>query len=254
MSNTSTVTPYESANGSGTSTSSAIGDVFSWLSDTDDDRAVDQQAKEARNRQLYKDISRTRTISAPNVVSIELHMKTADTLMRSVGNAGYKVVQEVPRLNADFLIIQSPKGERVAVEQMHNGGVRLYAAHSRAKIDEIMRRHTVERAVEHLTGAGLQVTRKDLPNGEVQLLARRAGPLSGSSKRGSGPQGNEELHAQIYKDGSSVLDVVDVKGPRCEEIAKNFAEATSGQIRATNKKDDYYCLPGELRRERVRAK
>ena len=254
MSNTSTVTPYESDNWSETSTSTAIADVFSWLSDTDEDRAIDQQAKQARNRQLCKDVARARTISAPPVVSIELHMKTADSLMRSVGNAGYKVVQEVPRPHTDVLIIQSPKGDRVAIEQVHDGGVRLYAVHSKAKIDEIMRRHTVERAIEHLTGSGLHVTRKDLPNGEVQLLARKSGPLSGLPKRGPSSRGNEELHAQIHKDGSSVLDVVDVKGPRCEEIVKNFAAATSGQITGTNKKGDYYCLPGELRRERVRAK
>ena len=254
MSNTSTVTPYESDNGSETTTSAAITDIFSWLGDTDEDRAIDQQAKQARNRQLYKDVARARTISAPPVVSIELHMKTADSLMRCVGNAGYKVVQEVQRLHTDILIIQSPKGDRVAVEQMHHGGVRLYAAHSKAKIDEIMRRHTVERAIEHLAGSGLLVTRKDLPNGEVQLLARKSGPLSELPKRGSSPEGNEELHAQIHRDGSTVLDVVDVKGPRCEEIAKNFAAATSGQITCTNRKGDYYCLPGELRRERVRAK
>jgi hypothetical protein len=125
MSNTSTVTPYESDNGSETTTSAAIADVFSWLSDTDEDRAIDQQAKQARNRQLYEDVASARTISAPAVVSIELHMKTADSLMRCAGNAGYKVVQEVPRPHTDILIIQSPKGDRVAVEQMHTGGVRL---------------------------------------------------------------------------------------------------------------------------------
>ena len=243
MSNTSTVTPYESDSVLDTSTSSAIEDLFSWLGDTDEDRATDQSAKEDRNRQLYRDISRSRTISATPVVSIELHMKTADALMRSVSNAGYKVVQEVPRVNADFLIIQSPRGERVAVEQMHKGGVRVHAAYSRTKIDKIVRRHTLDRAVEHLTSGGMQVVQKELPNGEIQLVGR-----------GLTPQGKQELRAQIHKDGSSVLDVVEVKGPRCEEIVKRFAEATDGQIIAANRKDDYYCLPGELRRERVRAK
>jgi hypothetical protein len=243
MSNTSTVTPYESDSVTDTSTSSAIDDLFSWLGDTDEDRATDQSAKETRNRQLYIDMSRSRTIAAPPVVSIELHMKTAETLMRSVSNAGYKVVREVPRVNADFLIIQSPKGERVAVEQMHKGGVRVHAAHSRTRIDQIVRRHTLDRAVAHLTSGGMQVIQKELPNGEIQLVGR-----------GLTPQGKQELHAQIHKDGSSVLDVVDVKGPRCEEIARRFAEATDGQITATNKKDSYYCLPGELRRERVHGK
>ena len=243
MSNTSTVTPYESGGGSNTSTSTAIADVFSWLSDTDEDRAVDQRAKEARNRQLYKDISRTSAISAPPVVSIELHMKKADTLMRSVSNAGYKIVQEVPRVNTDFLIIQSPKGERVAVEQMHTGGVRMYAVHSKARINEIMRRHTFDQAMEHMTNGGMQVIHKELPNGEIQLKGC-----------GSTAAGKQELRAQIRNDGSSILDVVDVKGPRCDEIAKRFAEATGGQITGTKKKDDYFCLPGELRRERVRSK
>ena len=243
MSNTSTVTPYESGSGSNTSTSSAIADIFSWLGDTDEDRALDQRAREARIEQVSRDISRQRVSSAPPMVSVELHMKKADTLLKSVTNAGYKIVQELPRASTDFVLIQSPKGQRIAVEQMHDGGVRLHAAHSRTRIDQIVRRHTLDRAVEHMTSGGMQVLSKELPNGEIQLVGR-----------GSTTWGKQELHAQIHKDGSSVLDVVEVKGPRCEEIAKRFAEATCGQIIGTKKKDDYCCLPGELRRERVRTK
>ncbi len=243
MSNTSEATPYESDDGSSTYSTAEVAEVSAWLRDTDQDREIDQRAKETRSRQLAEDISRKHSILAPPVVSIKLHMKKADTLLTSVTNAGYRIVQQVPRVNADFLILQDRKGGRIAVEQMHGGGVRLHAAHSRTRVDEIMRRHTLERAVEHLAGTGLKVSRKELPNGEIQLLAR-----------GTTSRGKEELHAQIRKDGSTVLDVVEVNGPRCEEIAKGFTEAIGGQITATNRKDDYYCLPGELRRERVQAK
>jgi len=243
MSNTSTVTPYESNGGSNTSTDTTIADVFSWLGDTDEDRAADERAKEARGRQLSQDILRKGAVKAPPVVSIKLHMKTADTLLRSVGNAGYKVVQEVPRVNTDFLVLQGRTGDRVLIEQTHGGGVRLHAARSRVTIDQIMRRHTLDRAEEHLAGDGMQVVRKELPNGEIQLLAR-----------GSVAVGKEELHVQIRTDGSSIVDVVDGRGPHCAKIVNGFAEATGGQISSTKRKDEYYLLPGKLRRERVQAK
>lgn len=243
MSNTSTVTPYESETESNTTTATSKVDLFSWLADTDEDRAVDQRAREDRNRQLSKDLTRKHAVPAPPVMSIELHMKTTETLLKSGNNAGYKVVREVPSRNTDLLVLQGLRGDRVIVEQTRGGGVRMHAAHSRFGIDSIMRRHTLDRAVEHLAKAGLQVTRKELSNGEIQLLAR-----------GTAPGNKEELHAQIRKDGSSIIDVVDGRGPGCEDIVRGYAEATNGQVTATHRKDDYYLLPERKRPKETRAK
>src|ERR1035441_10490262 len=120
MSNTSVLTPYESDSVVNTGTSRAIADIFSWLGDTDEDRALDQRAKEARIEQLSKEALRQPVLCAPPMVSVDLHMRKADKLLKSVTNAGYQIVQDLPRLSTDFVLIKSPMGERVAVEQMHD--------------------------------------------------------------------------------------------------------------------------------------
>ena len=114
---------------------------------------------------------------------------------------------------------------------------------SRTPINNIVRRHTLDLALAHLSAQGRQVACKTLPNGEVQVLARDA------SDSGKG-----ELHAQIRQDGSSVLDVVGAKGAQCMDIVRDFAEATGCVIEQTQKKEQYFMLPGEVRREKVRAK
>ena len=243
MSNTSVVTPYESEESSSRGIGDVLGDVVGWLGDTDEDRAVDRRAKEANARQIAEDLSRRKQLAAVPVVSVNLHMKSADALLRSIPNAGYRIVQELPRPKADFLVLQGLSGDRVILEQTHGGGGRLHTVRSQAPINKIMRQNTLDRVADHQKKSGIRVESKTLVNGEVQMRVR------GSSLPNGG-----ELHVQVRNDGSSVLDVVGVHGPQCAQVVKEFAEATGGVLEQMIKKDEYYMLPGEVRREKVRTR
>lgn len=242
MSNTSVVTPYEASEERG-SIADMMGEVMGWLKDTDEDRAADRQAKEARANQLADDLTRRKDLKSVPVVSVDLRMKSADTLLRSIPSAGYRVVQELPRPKADFLILKGQSGDRVILERSHDGSVRLHAEKSQTAINRIVQQHTLDRAMDYLNQSGMQVERKTLANGEVQMRVR------GNSL----PKGGE-LHAQVRNDGSTVLDVVGVRGPQCTEIVRQYAEATGGTVDEMVKKDEYYMLPGEVRREKVRTR
>ena len=242
MSNTSVVTPYE-PNESTSDIAESSGNLAAFFADTDVDHAFDRLASDAHAQQVTDDFARCKQLVPLPVVSVNLHLETAASLLRSAPAAGYRIVQELPRPKADFLILQSNHGDRVVIEQFHSGGVRAHALGSRVPINDIVRRQTLDLALNHLQDSGRQVVSKTLPNGEVQVQARSA------SDSGKG-----ELHVQIRRDGSSVLDVVGTRGPQCMEIVREFAEATGGVIEQTVRKDECFMLPGELRREKVHIK
>jgi hypothetical protein len=200
-------------------------------------------AAEARAQQVTADFARRRQLESISVVSVDLHLGNAASLLRSAPAAGFRIVRKLPRQKADLHILQSDHGDRIVIEQSRGGGVRVHALGSRSPINDIVRRHTLDLALTYLRGSGRLIASKTLPNGEVQV---RAGNASGSEKG--------ELHVQIRRDGSSVLDVVGTRGSQCMEIVRNFAEATGGVIEQTVRKDEYFMLPGELRQEKVRAR
>jgi hypothetical protein len=253
MSNTSVVTPYEESESTSRSVveaedlagggiAEAIGEIAAFFADRDADRASDRVSAAVRGQQTADDFRRRRQTQKVPLVSVNLHLADAGSLLRSAPEAGFRLTSRLARPKADLLVLENPRGERLVIEQARVGGVRMHAVGTRAPINDLMRQHTLDRALEHLRNSGREVMSQTLASGEVQILAR------GGSEASTG-----ELHAQIRQDGSSVLDVVGAQGPKGMELVRGFAEATGGVITETVKKAEYFTRPGELRRNKVRA-
>jgi len=100
----------------------------------------------------------------------------------------------------------------------------------------VVRQHTVDRAIQHLAGAGMNVKTAVLHNGEVQILANeQAAGQSGGLQRLRPGKGGWHCLGRRGK----------VRGPRCKEIVSQFAEAIGGEISGMKLKDSFFQLPGE---------
>ena len=106
MSNTSYVTPYESNDSVEYDAGESSGYYASVLSNTDTDRGADREkcremdrlAAEERARQLTEDYARRKQQAAVPIVSVNLHLKDASSLLRSAPAAGYRVIQQLLEL------------------------------------------------------------------------------------------------------------------------------------------------------------
>lgn len=65
--------------------------------------------------------------------------------------------------------------------------------------------------------------------------------------------GAAEIKAQIRTDGSAWIDVDKILGNRCEELVQGFAQAIGGEVTGMKKKDACFQLPGEPTRPVVRV-
>jgi len=140
MSNTSVVSPYESSDYPGSGIAESSGDLAAVFADTDVDRAADRLAAEARAQQVTADFARRRQLESISVVSVDLHLGNAASLLRSAPAAGFRIVRKLPRQKADLHILQSDHGDRIVIEQSRGGGVRVHALGSRSPINDIVRR------------------------------------------------------------------------------------------------------------------
>jgi hypothetical protein len=257
MSNTSTVTPYESTNSEELSTAGLAAGagiaacvvgavaVVRWLvEETAEEReSLDNIRRERRREQLAHPglgkLADERRVS-PSITTVSLHLNDADSLIRSAEHLGYRRESVAPSsasLSDQPVLLRNTTGERLAIGRNDKGRLIVSTAGSNRRVQKLVRQHTVDRAVEHLASRGMQVQTANLVNCEVQILAR---------ERESGvPGGAAEIKAQIGSDGQVVVDIDCVKGNRCEVIVQDFAQAIGGKVTATNKKSSYYQLPGE---------
>jgi hypothetical protein len=263
MSNTSSVTPYDSTTSAGSSTSIAdaavacaagVVAISRWLSEeTEDDRGALERLKSERQRELLGGSRPTPLLGAHrdslNITTVGLQLRNPKSLIHTAERLGYRVEtlthSSLSLPDQPQILLRRASGERLAIACGETGRLVVHTAGDRRRVQDLVRQHTVDRAVEHLASKGMGVRTAKLASGEVQILAR---------ERDSGSRGGAaEVKAQINVDGTALVDVDKVRGNRCEEIVHDFAQAVGGEVSDMTKKDSYFQLPGEPAKTEVKV-
>lgn len=262
MSNTSTVTPYENRD-SGNALGGALGTtalvgagaavgaaglavvgtaavaigVFKmarWL------------AKKAQPDQ--ETLAQLEAVDLPAITTLNLHLQEPDTLVSTGAAIGYHAISDTElsaQTGSATILLQNSSGGRLAITKNARGQLDIHTAGDRGQIHALVRQHTLDRTLVHLTGKGMALQTARLTNGELQILARET--------NAGQPRGTAEVRAQIRADGSACVDIDKCRGNRCEAIVSELAQAIGGKVSGTTKKDAYFQLPGEPAKTRVKV-
>lgn len=256
MSNTSTVTPYESETSSdsayaGSTTGSSttgvaagvvgVAALIRWLvEETDEDRAATERIKKER---------RLERLTRQPVSTVSLRLKQPDSLIVSAEKLGYRLESlNLPAgspMEKSPILLRGRSGERLAITRNANGRIDISTAGDQGRIRNLVGQHTLAKTVEHLAKKGMSVQTATLANGEVQIVGRE----TDSARRG----GAAEVKAQVRADGTTLIDIDCVRGNRCETIVSEFAEAIGGRVTGMTKKESYFQLPGEPTKTSVKV-
>jgi len=230
MSNTSTVTPYDSAAQSIPAETTAS-PVERWLAE-ENEAVVERLRAERRHDRLELHSARSACQRpAPVLNRAALHMRNVEPLLQSAGAAGYRV-ERLARGSRRAFLLCGKLGERLAVTESANGQLELRTAGDRARIERLLHRYTVDRSVEHFRRLGMQVRTVTLANGEVQIEAAESMPER--------PDGAARIVTRARRDGSAKLDIAGLRGPRCGQIVQQYAEALGAAVREETVNDAYY--------------
>jgi hypothetical protein len=265
MSNTSTVTPYDDnglagagdvAGTCGLLAAAAIMGVAAamaggvavarWLAEESSrDRAASKAFREARRRErLAADPPSGGRLSA-----VQVRIRDQASLLRAARALGYRSAPAATstgkRRDAHrSTLLVGPAGERLAIIRDRTGGLSIATAGDAQRIQEVVRRHTLDRTLEHLGVWGTDVAQRRLPSGQVEIIAR---------ERASAPAAQRAVvTATVAADGSARVDVACTNGSRCDTIVSDFARAVGGGVTDTKRKSEYFVLPGELAKRRLK--
>lgn len=255
MSNTSTVSPYESTSSSGSvggglAAACVIGAVTGavtvarWLmEETSEDRAAVQARQRERERELLG-------VDRPNeplsLRTVSLHQREVEPLVRAAAQLGYR--QEALVISADRaaeqpILLRGIHGERLAITRNAQGALDISTRGELQRIHTLVREEVADLAAQHLSSRG-PVRAHRLPNGEVQLQAQE--------QNTGQPGGQAVISVQVRQDGTLWTDVEKLRGPRCREVVERLAQAVGGQVVETAYKEAFYQQPGEPTKTRVR--
>ena len=267
MSNTSDLTPYETVSGPtsaglpGIAVACVAGAVIGvaavakWLSEeTEAEKQAVKDLKATRSRERLTCMQNHQPLYAPEMSQprfsqVNLHLKQVQPLVQTAEKLGYRIHQlpaETIQNRQDCVLLMNSSGSRLLIERSKAGRLQITTASSLSNIRSLVRQHTVDRTLEHLSRSGLKVQSASLANGDVQILAQ--GSLTNSGK------GPAEIKTQVNSDGSLWVDVAKVQGNRCETIVRDLANAVGAEVTRTRKKDSYFQLPGELAKTKQRVK
>jgi hypothetical protein len=252
MSNTAVVNPV-----------AAIGDCIvglvaaaTWVCQvTDEDRKAVNEYQDARKREQLK----SRTMKAirfdtfrkvwPDLKSASLHIKKPDTLILAAKNLGYHLEPladaKKPLKQQTHIFLKKPTGERLAIGFKKDRRIVLISAGDDSRLHQLMQRHTMDRALDHLQKKGMSIKTATLSTGEVQILARE--------KTNEHRDGMAEIKAKVRNDGSVLIDVDRLQSNRCHEIVQEFAEAVGGQVTELKMKTACFKLPGEPAKTNIKV-
>ncbi len=245
MSNTSVVTPYappppEFAE----KIQKGLSAVAKWLTDISDEEqmALDNLKKTKRTERLYKNALRCLDEPRPpcqlEVSSVSMHLKDVSSLMETAQKQGYRKVLS-PHLESlsekNIVLLQNGDSQRVAIQKQLNGQLTIHTSGDPQRVKSLVRQHTLDRALAHLTAKGMDVETKLNSIGEVELVATEHRDVHGD--------GRAEITAKINDAGQVRLNVSSIEGHRCQEITENLAEAVNGEISHDKKKGSFWRLP-----------
>lgn len=258
MSNTSTVSPYEST---GTSSSGSVGGglaaacvigavagavtVARWLmEETEEDRA----AVEARQRERERELLGVDRPEEPlSLHTVSLYQREVEPLLQAAELLGYRrepLVVSSDQAIEQPILLRGCKGERLAITRNVQGTLDIATRGEQTRIQALVRQHSVERVSAYLNGKG-SVRSHHLPNGEVQLQTQE--------HHTGQPGGQAVISVQVRQDGTLWTDIDKLRGPRCQELVAELAKAVGGEVVETAHKEAFYQQPGEPTKTRVRA-
>jgi len=220
-----------------------IGAAVNWLSEetVEDRAAADCFRRERRQERLGCSCSKLRPIT-----TVDLHLRDPELIVRSAEKLGYRVEPLSQALNEQpQIFLRRASGERLVVGRNAKGRVVVQTAGEAKRVQAVLRQHTVDQTIQHLTGAGMNVKTAVLSNGEVQILA--------TEQAAGQPGGPAEVRAQVRSEGTVWVDVEKVRGPRCKEIVSGLAQAIGGEISTMKHKDSSFQLPGEPTKTKVKV-
>jgi hypothetical protein len=129
-----------------------------------------------------------------------------------------------PLSREPHILLARPTGERLAIGRDEKGQV-MVSASNESLVKRLVSCHTVDRAISHLRGKGMNVRAQALPSGEVQIV--------GQEKQAK-QDGAARVTTNVRSDGSMFIDVDNITSNRCGDIVTDLADAVGGSITDTN--------------------
>lgn len=239
MSNTASVTPYDSestnssvVSGAASATSACLEGavaVARWLVE----RTPDQEAAIAAANERDK---ARRVDAALRLTSVGLHLREASTLLSSAKALGYQPAGMAP---AGVTLLQDAGGNRLAIERVATGRLVVHSGTARVT-QALLYRHTVDQVQREFARRGMDVRIGHAGKGEVQI--------TGVEKADRQGDGRAVVRADVRRDGTVEVDISGVKGTRCETILSALAESVGGETTTMSRKREYFESPGEATR------
>lgn len=238
MSNTASVTPYDSestnssvVSGAAFATSACLEGavaVARWLVE----RTPDQEAAIAAANERDK---ARRVDAALRLTSVGLHLREASTLLSTAKTLGYLPAGTAL---AGVTLLQDAGGNRLAIERVATGKLVVHAGTARAT-QALLYRHTLDQVQRECVRQGMDV-RVGRAGNEVQI--------TGVEKADCHGNGRAVVRADVRRDGTVNVDISGVKGTRCETILGALAESVGGETTTMSRKREYFESPGEATR------
>ena len=193
-----------------------------WLNnDTPEDVAcVDNLKADQRRERLMRPGNATPL--GASLTSATLHTRSAEPICRTAEKLGYRMVQPLSR--DSNILLARPTGERLAIGRDNTGKV-MVSAKNESLVKRLVSCHTVDSAISHLRGKGMDVSAQTLPSGEVQIIGQERQPKQDGAAR---------VTTNVRSDGSMFIDVDNITSNRCGDIASELADAVGGSITDTN--------------------
>ncbi|MBU0701129.1 DUF2997 domain-containing protein [bacterium] len=191
-----------------------------------------------------KERSRLKIPEKSEIIQMPLKLHSSETLVQSVANLGFKLqpvkTPKVPLHSQSGITLSRPSGETITFRKAETGRLVIEASNV-STIHEIVQRHTIDQAINHLKKQCQSVEVKKGTNGYI-IVAQEGthGQKDGTAR----------ITTHILKNGVATVDVSNIKGRRCEEIIKGLSGAIGGECIEVRKKSEYFQLPTE-EKERV---
>ena len=258
MSNTATVTPYESSPSSDSGSVGLAGAICvagiavvataaAWLcEESEQDRVASARLAEARKRDLTDGAGLRVALDGVRVYTSSLHVSDVAPILLAAEGLGFNrgCPQGLQGGTKPFVFLTNGAGARLAVERTTEGRVKLHSSESQQRVQaSVVRQQSMRGVIGELVKGGFQVQTGRSANGETQLLGKPG------SSAGGAPVG--EVRAQVRADGAIWVDIEKTKGRVCEQMVRDIADAVGGTVTDMRIKSEYYQLPGEPTRTKL---
>ena len=178
------------------------------------------------------------------MITLDLHQNNPESLVNSARQLNYRVITPPDHAMNDAdapILLERAAGERLAITRNQSGRLSIHTTHDHRVLHALVSRHTQDRVEHFLVSKGMEFKTARLSNGDMQILARE--PAGGGA----------EIKTHVNSDGTTLVDIDKCRGPRCREIVDQLAEAAGCRVTGVVKKEAWYQLPGEPTKIRVKA-